>query len=150
MLNTSTEQPRRIGLADVGSVRTPIQLRLLIVDGQAAAAESLALLLTQWGHEVHVCRTGPQALEVALDCRPDAVFADLVQSGMDGFQLAQCFQEQEELRGTVLIALTGLGDRESRRLSLEAGFALHLLRPLDPDEVQGVLTTLLQAKRKAT
>jgi len=150
MQSTSTEQRRRIGLVDTDSGRSPNQLRLLIVDGYADAADSLALLLTLWGHEVHVCRTGPQALETALTCRPDAALVDLVLSGMDGCQLARRWREVEGLQGTVLIALTGLGDRESRRLSLEAGFGLHLLKPLDPDELQGVLATLLTAKRKVT
>jgi CheY-like chemotaxis protein len=120
----------------------PDPLRVLIVEDYVDAADSLALLLRLWGHEVHVCRTGSEALEAALATPPDAALIDLMMPGMDGCQLARRLREHPQLRGTVLIAVTGMTDQDHRRLSQEVGFARYLLKPLDPDELQGILKDL--------
>jgi CheY-like chemotaxis protein len=126
----------------------PDRLRVLVVEDYADAADSLALLLRLWGHEAHVCRTGPEALEVALATLPGAALVDLLLPGMDGCQLARRFREHQALQEVVLIAVTGLGDQEHRRSSQAAGFARYLLKPVDPNELQSILTTL--AQRQAT
>jgi CheY-like chemotaxis protein len=134
--------------AGVGVWGHPEPLRVLVAEDYADAADSLALLLRLWGHEVHVCRTGPEALEAALANPPDAALIDLMLPGMDGCQLAGRFHEHPELQRVVLIAVTGLGDPEHRLRCQEAGFAVYLLKPLDPNGLQAILAAL--AKRKPT
>ena len=116
--------------------------RLLVVDDDKTAAESLAKLLGLWGHEVLVCGSGPQAVQTALTCRPDAALIDLALPGMDGFQLARVVREHAELEEMVLIAVTGLGDQRHRHQASQAGFARHLLKPLIHEELQEILEAL--------
>jgi two-component system CheB/CheR fusion protein len=116
-------------------------LRILVADGHADGADTLALLLQLWGHDVCVARTGPQALEAASVYRPDVVLIELVLPGLDGYELARRLQGQ-----AVLIALTGLGGGTYRRRSWEAGFTLHLLKPVEPPELKGILSGLAWAR----
>jgi len=117
-------------------------LRLLVVDDYAAAADSLGLLLSLWGSDVHICRNAEEALEAALRYRPDAALVDIMLPGMDGYQLARRLREHEELKDMVLIAVTGLGGQKHSRLAQEAGFKRHLLKPLVHGEIQEILAAL--------
>ena len=135
--------------AEAGSVAPgqPEHLRVLVADGYADAADSLALLLRLWGHEVYVCRTGPEALEAALAYRPEVALLELVLGGLDGCALARRLRENEALPNLVLIAVTGLGDQAHRRLAEQAGFVLHLLKPVEPDEIHRILAALVEKRR---
>jgi CheY-like chemotaxis protein len=117
-------------------------LRVLVVDDYPDAADSLALLLKVWRHHVCVCRTGQQALEAALGYRPDVALVDLMLPGVSGYQLATRLRQMDELRRTVLIAVTGLADKNSMRLAVDAGFSLFMVKPLDPDELRDVLAAV--------
>jgi two-component system CheB/CheR fusion protein len=119
-------------------------LRLLIVDANADACDSLALLVQLWGYDVRVVHTGPNGLELARAYRPDVVIAGLHLPGLDGYQLAE--RLREELSGITLIALTGDGQPEDCARARKAGFIYHLLKPAEPGELQGIL--LEEAKRK--
>src|SRR5260370_23719312 len=99
--------------------------RVLVVDANADAANSTALLLRLWRYDVQVAYTGPNGLETARRFVPDVVLAELCLPGLDGYQLAQCLRH--ELVGVTLIALTGLGQPADRRRSMECGYAHHLL-----------------------
>ena len=108
-----------------------IQKRVLIVDDNADAADTLALLLRQMGHQVHVAREGRTALAISRRVRPDIVLLDIAMPDMSGYDVAR------EMRlflgaGVRIVALTGYGQDEDRRRSLEAGFDQHLVKPLDP------------------
>jgi CheY-like chemotaxis protein len=123
---------------------------VLIVEDYPDAADSLAILLRLWGHDVHIARTGPLALEAAPKFRPDLALIDLMLPGMDGYRVARSMRDHEELRDTMLIAVTGFADKSHRELGQDAGFTRYLIKPLDLDELQGILTTLAAEKTCAT
>ena len=120
--------------------------RVMVVDDNRDAAESLAMLLGLQGHEVTVAHDGPSALELAQSFRPAAVFLDLGMPGMDGYEVARRLRRQPGLEGVVLAALTGWGQPEDRRRTAEAGFDHHLVKPPEPDVVQGLLAGLKSAR----
>jgi CheY-like chemotaxis protein len=121
-------------------------LTVLIVDDNADAADSLALLLKLWGYEGRVAYDGSTALAAFQQQGPDAVFLDLSLPGLDGFAVAGRLRTLAQGRGFTLIALTGLGREEDHRRAAEAGFDLHLLKPVDPEHLHGLLAALAQKK----
>lgn len=117
-------------------------LRILVVDGHADAADSLALLLTLWGHEAEVARSGPEALDAVHACRPDVLLVEIVLPKMDGLELASRLRREMLWAGTVLVALTGLGDPASRLRVRQAGYHHHFIKPVAPDDLQRFLDAL--------
>jgi DNA-binding response OmpR family regulator len=117
----------------------PAPLRVLLVEDDEMVAFSLAALLRQKGHRVDVARTGQAALEAASVSPPHLALVDLGLPDMDGYQVAGRFRGQDALREVMLVALTGWSDDESRRLGREAGFACHLIKPVDFDGLRNVL-----------
>ncbi len=95
----------------------PLKRRVLVVDDNHDAADSLALLLQILGAEVRVAYDGPEALRTAASYRPRAVFLDIGMSEMDGYEVARRIREDPELRGMTLVALTGWGQHDDRRRS---------------------------------
>jgi len=116
--------------------------RILIVEDNADAAESLRLFLDLTGHEVVVAHDGPAGVARARDCQPEVVLCDIGLPGeMDGDAVARALRSDPELSFTRLIALTGDGQAEDRRLASEAGFDLHLTKPTDPEALLRVLAS---------
>jgi signal transduction histidine kinase/ActR/RegA family two-component response regulator len=113
--------------------------RVLVVDDNRDAADSLALLLQAMGHEVATAYDGAEALAQSGRLRPDAVLLDLGLPEMDGYEVARRLRREPGLRGVLLVALTGYGHEEDRRRTLESGFDAHLVKPAD----LGVLRDLL-------
>ena len=113
--------------------------RILVVDDNADSAESLALLLEFWEHEVKTAADGPAALALAPQFRPDVVILDIGLPRMNGYQVARELRELPGLARTMLVALSGYGQDEDRKMSQEAGFAHHLMKPVDPDDLAAVL-----------
>jgi signal transduction histidine kinase/ActR/RegA family two-component response regulator len=120
-----------------GSGRKP--LRILIVDNSKEAAQSVAVLLRTWGYEVRVTYDPFAALEEARACRPQVILLDIGMPGMDGYEVAQRLRGQGELRGAVLVAVTGYGEEEDRRRAREAGFDYHMVKPVDPNDLRALL-----------
>jgi len=117
-------------------------LRVLLVDDNTDAAESLAMLLRLWGHAVSVTHDGPSALKIARDHRPEVVLLDLGLPGMDGYEVARQLRRPGQVGrpgGPALWALTGYGQEEDRRRCQEAGFDRHLLKPMDPEALELLL-----------
>jgi CheY-like chemotaxis protein len=112
--------------------------RVLVVDDNEDAAESLAMLLKTWGHEVRVAHDGPNALETAKQYRPDAVLLDLRLPGMDGYHVARRLRE-DGLLDARIVAVTGYDDETDRRRYREAGFNLFLTKPVDPNALRELL-----------
>jgi PAS domain S-box-containing protein len=110
--------------------------RVLIVEDSADARESLRLLLEMAGHEVDTCEDAADTLERVNVFQPDVALIDIGLPGMDGYRLAQALRERPPARPLRLIALTGYGQAEDRRKALDAGFDLHLTKPVDPDRLQ--------------
>jgi PAS domain S-box-containing protein len=117
-------------------------LRLLVVDDNRDAADSLAMLLKIAGSEVEVARDGPAALEAARRWRPDVAFLDLGMPGMDGYEVARRLRADPSLAGTVLIAVSGWGQEGDRRRSREAGIDHHLIKPVEFKAIQALLASL--------
>jgi two-component system CheB/CheR fusion protein len=115
---------------------------VLVVDDNTDAAESLAMLLGISGHEVRVVHTGPDALEVAEDFRPEVVLLDIGLPGLDGYGVARRLRERPATRDVLLIAVSGYGQEEDRRRSREAGFNYHLIKPVDFSDLQQLIPAL--------
>lgn len=115
------------------------KLNLLVVDDNVDAADSLAILLRLEGHEVRVAHDGPAALKIAQSEPPQLILLDLGMPGMDGYQVARRLRRQPELHDVLLVALTGWGQEEDQRRTREAGFDLHLVKPVEPDALKELL-----------
>ncbi len=114
-------------------------LRVLIVDDNADAASSLAMLLKIAGHQCRTAHDGPAALETAPEYRPDVVLLDIGLPGLNGYEVAKRLRRGAAFKNLTLIALTGYGSDADRRLSEEAGFDHHLVKPVGAREVQRLL-----------
>jgi DNA-binding response OmpR family regulator len=131
--------PYEVAVPEIVVARRLPARRILVVDDNEDAAESLALFLCLTGHEVRTVLDGAQAIRLAREFRPEAVILDIGLPGMDGFELARLFRQDADLAGVVLVALTGYGDDGHRQRSLESGCDWHLVKPADPLEVQAIL-----------
>ena len=123
------------------SITTPPR-RILVVDDNLDAVESLTLLLTLSGNETHAVYNGPEAVEAAATFRPDVVLLDIGLPELNGYDVASRIREQPWGKKMVLVALTGWGQEEDRRRSREAGFDHHLTKPVDPFAVNKLLAGL--------
>jgi len=121
---------------------TAARHRILVVDDNRDAAESLAMLLRFSGHETQLAHDGPEAVEVAQSFRPDVVLLDIGLPGMNGYDVAHRLRAQPGGVGLVLIALTGWGQEEDRRRSKAVGFDHHLVKPVHTDELAALLASL--------
>jgi PAS domain S-box-containing protein len=113
--------------------------RVLVVDDNQDAADSLALLLRLAGQDARTAYDGPSALVRATEFRPEVVFLDIGMPGMDGYEVARQLRAAPSLRGIKLVALTGWGQEEDRRRSAEAGFDRHMVKPVEPEALRKVL-----------
>ncbi len=120
----------------------PGGLRLLVVDDNVDAAETLAALLEMDGHTVAVAYDGPSALELAEREPPEVAILDIGLPGMDGISLARRLRAMPSMHGAVLVALTGYGQQADRARSSDAGFDHHLVKPADPQAISALLATL--------
>jgi CheY-like chemotaxis protein len=114
-------------------------LRVLVVDDNADAVQSLAMLLSAAGHDVRTAQDGLTTLQAALDYRPHVVLFDIGLPGMNGYEVANRIRQHPQLKGVRLVAMTGYGQEADRQLSLEAGFDHHLTKPADPIMLQNLL-----------
>jgi len=105
--------------------------RVLIVDDNVDAATSLATLLRLGGHQAAAAHDGARALIAAREQSSEIIFLDIGMPGMDGYEVARQMRREPTLAGSLLVALTGWGQQEDRRRSAEAGFDLHLVKPID-------------------
>jgi CheY-like chemotaxis protein len=118
----------------------PGQRRILVVDDNVDAAESLAMLLELDGHVTQIAASGEEALEAAPGFQPDTVFLDIGLPRMNGYEVARRLRADPRMSaGLRLIALTGWGSEDDRRKAQEAGFDRHLVKPVDPEGLAQVL-----------
>ena len=119
-----------------------VSRRVLVAEDGEDTRESLGILLGVWKHDVVFAHNGPDAVRLARESRPDVALIDIGLPGFDGYAVAR------EIRGegtawarTVrLVALTGYGQASDRTRALEAGFDVHLLKPVDPAELKAVIS----------
>jgi PAS domain S-box-containing protein len=117
-------------------------LRVLVVDDNVDSADSLALLLSLRGHEVHTAHDGPGAIERAQTLQPDLVLLDIGLPGIDGYEVARQLRGNGSGRRVRLVAMTGYGRPEDRERAREAGFHHHLVKPVDMEALQSILQDL--------
>lgn len=118
--------------------------RILVVDDNFDANESLSLLLSMVGHDVRSAAEGNAALEIAKEFKPGLVLLDLGMPGMDGYEVARRLRAGAGADQPVLVALTGYGDPEVRKLTQEAGFDRHWVKPVNFDALATLLASLPQ------
>jgi signal transduction histidine kinase len=116
--------------------------RILVVDDNQDAANSLAMLLRMKGHDVRTAYDGLEAVDAAATHKPDVVLLDVGLPRLNGFDVARRIREGESQGHVVLVALTGWGHDEDRRRSKEAGFDHHMVKPADPAALDRVLESL--------
>ena len=114
--------------------------RVLVVDDSVDSAETLGELLRIWGHEVRLAHDGPDAVAAAKEFRPEVVLLDIGLPGMDGFAVAQQLKK-DGTAGGMLVALTGYGERQDRQKTQDVGFHHHLVKPVDPDALQKLISS---------
>jgi signal transduction histidine kinase len=116
--------------------------RILVVDDNADLADGLADLLGSFGHDVVIARDGVEAIPVAEKLRPEVVILDISLPGVDGLEVGRRLRSLPHLRPLLLVAMTGYGLESDRRLSREAGFDHHLVKPVDVARIQSLLRNL--------
>jgi signal transduction histidine kinase/CheY-like chemotaxis protein len=115
-------------------------LRILLVDDDADAGETLEMLLSEFGYEIHTVKDAPAALTAAFVLQPQVVLLDIGLPGMNGYELAQELRKRMRNPQLLLIALSGYGQPEDLRRSREAGIDYHFLKPLKVEKLQEILT----------
>ena len=121
--------------------------RVLVVDDNADSAESMAMLLQISGCQTLTAFDGASAVAAAADYQPDLVLLDLGLPRMSGFEVASQLRQLPGLERVVLIAMTGYGQDEDRRRTAEAGFAAHLVKPIDPTVLQRTVSDEIRKSR---
>jgi PAS domain S-box-containing protein len=126
--------PAQLPIADLASrTKAESPLRVLVVDDNRDAAESLGMLLELENCDVSVAFDGSQALAVLDSFNPDIALLDIGMPGMDGYELARRIRATPRGRKLVLVALTGWGQADDKKRAADAGFDEHLTKPVDPD-----------------
>ena len=134
--------PTSAPIAATESANVIRRLKILVVDDQPDLADLIAVLAETMGHEARALYDGSDALVAARVQVPDVMFVDLGMPLMNGYELARRIREDAMLSGVRLIALTGYGREEDRVRVLEAGFDLHLTKPVSDAQLRDVLSTI--------
>jgi signal transduction histidine kinase len=142
LLEPGADTRREVPLVREKSEATlQVRRNILIADDNQDALESLALMLRLEGHEVVCASDGEEALALADQRRPEIVVLDVGMPKLDGCEVARRIRAEAWGRGAVLVALTGWGQDIDRRRSREAGFDMHLVKPIDPATLCDMLVT---------
>jgi CheY-like chemotaxis protein len=114
-------------------------LRILIIEDNQDAAETLGDLLTLFGHQAEIAHSGAGGVDLARRRRPDLVLCDIGLPGMDGYAVARELRADPRTAPIRLIALTGYGREADRDRAANAGFDLHLVKPVGPEMLRSLL-----------
>lgn len=123
---------------DAAATERMLRRRILVVDDNVDAADSLAMWLSFNGHEVHTVYGATEALEAAARLQPEVMFLDIGLPVMDGYEVARRLKADARQAALRLIALTGYGQREDRERSMAAGFDEHLVKPVTPETLEKI------------
>jgi PAS domain S-box-containing protein len=138
-LPRASESPAPLMTVPTRADRSRARHRILIVEDNKDAIESLQILLRLAGHEVVAATTGFDALEALGRFAPEWIFTDIGLPGLDGYALAGMIRHHPNGKTPRLYAVTGYGRQEDRALALQAGFDGHLVKPVDPSVLLGLL-----------
>lgn len=122
-----------------GSHATAERRRVLLVEDSEDARETFRLLLEDMGHEVAVAEDGLQAVKMLLEVLPDVALVDVGLPGIDGYEVARRVRAEPKGRELYLVALTGYGGPEAQAKARNAGFDLHVVKPIDLDNLDAIL-----------
>jgi PAS domain S-box-containing protein len=136
---TLLEEPAALVQAPLPIPKTERRSRVLIIEDNRDAADSLRQLLSMLGHVVRVAYNGRDGLDVAREWAPEVIVCDIGLPELDGYQVARELRRDPLTAQSRLLALTGYGQEEDQRRSKEAGFDVHLVKPADPDQLQELL-----------
>jgi CheY-like chemotaxis protein len=125
--------------APTGGACAVLPCRILVVEDNLDSAEAMQLLLRGAGHHVTVVNDGAEAVAIARQVRPEVVLLDIGLPGMDGYALARELRGFDETRHARIIAVSGYGQPKDRERSREAGFDLHLVKPVDPERLAAAI-----------
>lgn len=114
----------------------------MIVDDNPDTAATVGEFVTLLGHEVALAPDGPAALQLAVEFHPDIALIDIGLPQMNGYELARRLRELPGMAAVPLVAVTGYAREEDRQAALDAGFNLHLAKPIEPDRLEKLLVTL--------
>ncbi len=131
--------PEEIHAAPIETNDGNARRKILVVDDNRDSAMSLSLLLELDGHDVRRAYDGIEALEIADDFRPEVTLLDIGMPRLDGYGAARELRRRDWARESLLVALTGWGQQEDKRLAREAGFDHHMVKPVDPDALRRLL-----------
>lgn len=113
---------------------------MLVGDDYEDSVVSLALVLESLGYEVKTATDGRAAFELAMDYQPDVVLLDIGMPTMNGYEICRGIRTDEAWgKSALIVALTGRGREDDKRRSREAGFDLHVVKPIDPNSLMGLL-----------
>jgi two-component system CheB/CheR fusion protein len=143
----STQPTSRPERPAPGQASATAPLRIVVVDDNVDAADTLAMLLELAGHRVFTAHDGPSGLAAILARGPDLVLLDIGLPGMDGYAVARAVRERD--RGLFIAALSGWGQQEDRQRSREAGFDAHLVKPVSPEDLTALLATVARRPRSS-
>ena len=140
-LPISSDPPLTTLAADAPQA-APARRRILVVDDNADAANSLSLLLSLSGHEVHTAYDGIEAVAAAAKLQPAVILLDIGLPKLNGLEAARQIRQQPGGQAMVLVALTGWSQEEDKRRSEEAGFDFHLIKPVDLAALEAILGSI--------
>ncbi len=138
-LTVATPEPQTNAKSDLAASNAIASRRILVVDDNHDAANSLAMLMRLRGHQVHVAYSGSDALQIVSENKLDLAFVDIGMPQMDGHEVARRIRSDPLSNKLRLIALTGWGSDADRRRTAQAGFDLHLVKPVDPQLLNSIL-----------
>jgi signal transduction histidine kinase/CheY-like chemotaxis protein len=139
-------RPPQVCVAKEASVALRSDARVLVVDDNQDAADTLGEILRLMGAQTRVAGDGASALALAPVFAPDVVFLDIGLPGMDGYETARRLRTIPGL-SVRIVALTGYGSADDRERSRMAGFDAHLVKPVSPEEIENVLQAVLNQRR---
>jgi CheY-like chemotaxis protein len=148
-LGRGTRFTVRLPLAEPGTIpevkrASPAQRKVLVIEDNQDAAESLRMLLELQGTTVDVAVDGASGLKRVREFRPDVVLCDIGLPGdMDGYAVAKAVRASPDLSRIHMIALTGYGQEEDKVRAREAGFDLHMTKPVDGGVLEGALASVV-------
>jgi CheY-like chemotaxis protein len=116
-----------------------VRRRVLIVDDNADAAETLALLVRTLGGDARTAADGQSGIQCASEFSPDVILLDIGMPGMDGYETCRRLRQDHGTGRTVIVALSGWGQEGDKRRAAEAGFDAHLTKPANPSVLERLL-----------
>jgi CheY-like chemotaxis protein len=138
--SSALAQPRKRSVrSSLVRLRRMSRRRVLVVEDNQDAGEMYRMLIELNGHEALIAENGVLGLEMLKTAHPDIALVDIGLPGMDGYEVARRFRAEPDGDRVLLVALTGYGSSADRDRSRQAGFDVHLLKPVDPDALKSLL-----------